>query len=192
MLTGIIPYQRLADDAAPVATALAVAGSPWAHVLVSAGALAGMTSVLLVFQLGQPRIFMAMARDGLLPRIFARLHPKYKTPLLPTLGTGILVALASMFIDISQAAELTNIGTLTAFIIVCGGVILLRKTDAARERPFSCPFVPAVPILGILFCLFLMISLPFVTWIRFFVWMGLGTLVYFLYGYRRSGMAAGS
>lgn len=189
VLTGIIPYQRLADDAAPVATALAVAGSPWAHVLVSAGALAGMTSVLLVFQLGQPRIFMAMARDGLLPRIFARLHPKYQTPLLPTLGTGILVALASMFIDISQAAELTNIGTLTAFIIVCGGVILLRKTDAARERPFSCPFVPTVPILGILFCLFLMISLPFVTWIRFFVWMGLGTVVYFLYGYRRSGMA---
>lgn len=188
VLTGIIPYQKLADDAAPVASALAVAGSPWAHVLVSAGALAGMTSVLLVFQLGQPRIFMAMARDGLLPKIFAILHPKYRTPLIPTIGTGILVALSSMFIDISQAAELTNIGTLTAFIIVCGGVILLRKTDSSRTRPFRCPFVPVVPILGIVFCLVLMISLPFVTWIRFFVWMALGVLVYFSYGYHRSGM----
>ena len=189
VLTGIIPYKELADDAAPVASALAVAGAPWAHVLVSAGALAGMTSVLLVFQLGQPRIFMAMARDGLLPPIFAKLHPKYRTPLLPTLATGILVALASMFIDIGQAAELTNIGTLTAFIIVCGGVIVLRKSDSERHRPFLCPFVPIVPALGITFCLILMISLPFVTWIRFFIWMGLGTLVYFLYGYHKSGLA---
>lgn len=188
VLTGIIPFKELADDAAPVASALAVAGSPWAHVLVSAGALAGMTSVLLVFQLGQPRIFMAMARDGLLPKIFAKLHPKYKTPLLPTILTGVLVAFASMFIDIGQAAELTNIGTLTAFIIVCGGVILLRKTDSERVRPFSCPFVPVVPLLGIFFCFFLMISLPVVTWIRFIIWMGLGVLVYFMYGYSNSGM----
>jgi len=186
VLTGILPYTKYVNDAAPVATALASTGQAWAHALVSIGALAGMTSVLLVFQLGQPRIFMAMARDGLLPQIFAKLHPKYKTPLLPTIMTGVLVGLASMFIDIGQAAELTNIGTLAAFIIVCGGVILLRKSDPAHERPFKCPFVPVVPMLGIIFCFVLMMSLPVITWIRFVVWMALGAGVYFLYGYKRS------
>ncbi|MBX9670219.1 MAG: amino acid permease [Candidatus Obscuribacterales bacterium] len=188
VLTGIMPYSKYVNDAAPVATALASTGQSWAHALVSVGALAGMTSVLLVFQLGQPRIFMAMARDGLLPKIFAVLHPKYKTPLLPTILTGVLVGVASLVIDIGQAAELTNIGTLAAFIIVCGGVILLRKTDKDRERPFKCPFVPLVPILGIVFCFILMLSLPVVTWIRFVVWMAAGALVYFLYGYRKSGL----
>ena len=189
VLTGIQPYTSYADDAAPVASALAAVGQPWAHVLVSIGALAGMTSVLLVFQLGQPRIFMAMARDGLLPKVFSKLHPKYKTPLIPTLLTGLFVAFFSMFIDIGQAAELTNIGTLAAFIIVCGGVLLLRKTNAEQDRPFLCPLVPWVPLMGILFCFVLMLSLPVVTWIRFFIWMGLGVAVYFLYGYRKSGLA---
>ncbi|MBX3076297.1 amino acid permease [Candidatus Obscuribacterales bacterium] len=186
VLTGIMPYTKYVNDAAPVATALASTGQAWAHGLVSIGALAGMTSVLLVFQLGQPRIFMAMARDGLLPKVFAILHPKYKTPLIPTIMTGVLVGLASMFIDIGQAAELTNIGTLAAFIIVCGGVILLRKTEPDHERAFKCPFVPVVPALGIIFCFILMMSLPVVTWIRFVVWMGLGAAVYFMYGYRKS------
>lgn len=186
VLTGIMPYSQYVNDAAPVATALASTGQAWAHALVSIGALAGMTSVLLVFQLGQPRIFMAMARDGLLPKIFSVLHPKYKTPFIPTLLTGAFVGLASLFIDIGQAAELTNIGTLAAFIIVCGGVIVLRKSHQDQERPFKCPFVPVVPILGIVFCFILMMSLPFITWIRFIVWMALGAAVYFLYGYRRS------
>lgn len=186
VLTGIMPYAEFADDAAPVLSALAYIHQDWAHVLVSIGALAGMTSVLLVFQLGQPRIFMAMARDGLLPKVFAKLHPKYKTPLVPTIATGVFVAFMSMFVDIGQAAELTNIGTLAAFIIVCGGVIVLRRTDANRERPFKCPLVPWLPIMGIAFCLVLMFSLPVITWIRFFVWMSLGAAVYFLYGYRKS------
>ncbi len=192
VLTGIMPYTRYADDAAPVASALAAVGQPWAHVLVSVGALAGMTSVLLVFQLGQPRIFMAMARDGLLPPIFAKLHPKYRTPLVPTILTGAFVAIFSMFIDISQAAELTNIGTLAAFIIVCGGVLLLRKTSPDQERPFKCPLVPVVPYAGIFFCFVLMLSLPVITWVRFAVWMGVGALVYFLYSYKHSKLHAKS
>ncbi|MBX9690790.1 MAG: amino acid permease, partial [Cyanobacteria bacterium] len=127
-----------------------------------------------------------MSRDGLLPPIFAKLHPKYRTPFLPTLLTGVFVAIFSMFIDIGQAAELTNIGTLAAFIIVCGGVLLLRKTSADHARPFRCPLVPFVPYAGIFFCFVLMLSLPVVTWIRFAVWMGLGALVYFLYGFKHS------
>ncbi|MDZ4832194.1 MAG: amino acid permease [Candidatus Melainabacteria bacterium] len=190
VLTGIMPYTQYVNDAAPVATALASTGQGWAHALVSIGALAGMTSVLLVFQLGQPRIFMAMARDGLLPKIFGKLHPKYKTPMVPTVLTGLLVGLASLFIDIGQAAELTNIGTLAAFIIVCGGVIVLRKTSKDQDRPFKCPFVPTVPILGIVFCFILMLSLPIITWIRFFVWMAAGAAIYFMYGYRRSRLNA--
>lgn len=185
VLTGIMPYTKYVNDAAPVATAIAATGQPWAHILVAIGALAGMTSVLLVFQLGQPRIFMAMARDGLLPAFFSKLHPTYRTPFIPTIITGVIVALSALFIDIGQAAELTNIGTLAAFIIVCGGVIVLRKTDPSHERPFKCPFVPFVPALGIVSCFILMLSLPFVTWIRFIGWMGLGVAIYFVYGFRR-------
>lgn len=186
ILTGILPYKSYLDDAAPVASALAAVGQPWAHMLVTVGALAGMTSVLLVFQLGQPRIFMAMSRDGLLPPIFAKLHPKYRTPLVPTIMTGVLVAIAAMFVDISAAAELTNIGTLAAFIIVCAGVIMLRKTNAEQPRPFKCPMVPFLPICGIFSCLILMLSLPLLTWFRFFIWMAIGIAIYFFYGYKHS------
>jgi basic amino acid/polyamine antiporter, APA family len=186
VLTGIMPYTKYLDDAAPVASALTVTGNPLAHLLVSLGALAGMTSVLLVFQLGQPRIFMAMARDGLLPKIFGKLHPVYRTPLLPTISTGLLVAFASLFCDIGQAAELTNIGTLAAFIIVCFGVTILRRTDPERVRPFQCPFVPLVPALGIISCFILMLSLPIITWIRFVVWMAIGFAIYAMYGYKHA------
>jgi APA family basic amino acid/polyamine antiporter len=190
VLTGILPYTRYTDDAAPVASALAAVGQPWAHLVVSIGALAGMTSVLLVFQLGQPRIFMAMARDGLLPPIFAKLHPVFKTPFVPTIATGVLVAVASMFCDIGQAAELTNIGTLAAFIIVCAGVTILRRTDPDRHRPFKCPLVPLVPTLGIVSCFVLMLSLPVITWIRFVVWMAVGVAIYAMYGYHNAGKIA--
>ncbi len=186
ILTGILPYKTFADDAAPVASALAAVGQPWAHMVVTIGALAGMTSVLLVFQLGQPRIFMAMARDGLLPKVFGQLHPKFRTPVLPTVLTGVLVAIAAMFVDISAAAELTNIGTLAAFIIVCAGVIVLRRTKAEQPRPFLCPMVPLVPMLGIISCSILMLSLPLITWIRFFVWMAIGITIYFMYGYKNA------
>lgn len=184
VLTGILPYQRYADDAAPVATALSVAGNPWAHLIVSVGALAGMTSVLLVFQLGQPRIFMAMARDGLLPKFLSNLHPKYRTPYIPTILTGLIVGVSCLCIDIGQAAELTNIGTLAAFIIVCAGVTVLRKSDPDRHRPFRCPWVPIVPVLGIISCFILMLSLPIITWFRFVIWMAIGIAIYFCYGYK--------
>jgi APA family basic amino acid/polyamine antiporter len=190
VLTGILPYQTYANDAAPVATAIAATKQPWAHIFVSIGALAGMTSVLLVFQLGQPRIFMAMSRDGLLPKMFSNLHPKYKTPFVPTILTGILVGFAALFIDIGFAAELTNIGTLAAFIIVCGGVLILRKTDPDHVRPFKCPLVPIVPWAGIISCFVLMLSLPINTWVRFVVWMGIGALLYWLYGFRHSKLSA--
>lgn len=185
VLTGILPYKTYAGDAAPVSTALASVGSSWAHILVSLGALAGMTSVLLVFQLGQPRIFMAMARDGLLPKFFGTLHPKFRTPIWPTLITGIFVGVSAMLVDIGQAAELTNIGTLAAFILVCGGVLVLRRTHPEFHRPFRCPFSPALPIVGILSCIALMMSLPVLTWIRFVVWMAVGMLIYLFYGCRK-------
>lgn len=186
VLTGILPYRTYAGDAAPVATALHAVGANWAYALVTIGALAGMTSVILVFQLGQPRIFMAMARDGLLPKIFGILHPKFRTPLFPTVLTGVVVGVSAMLLDIGQAAELTNIGTLAAFIIVCGGVMVLRKTHPDMERPFSCPFSPFVPVAGILSCVLLMLSLPVMTWLRFIGWMAIGMVIYFCYGYRNN------
>jgi len=189
VLTGMLPYKAYLNDAAPVATALAHTGNPWAQMIVALGALAGMTSVLLVFQLGQPRIFMAMARDGLLPGLFSRLHPRYRTPFIPTILTGIIVACSALVLDIGQAAELTNIGTLAAFILVCGGVLVLRRTDPAHERQFRCPLVPYVPIAGIVSCFLLMLSLPVITWARFIIWMACGMVIYFAYGYRRSGRA---
>src|SRR5262249_9790341 len=149
-------------------------GNPLAHVIVTLGALVGMTSVLLVLLLGQSRIFMAMSRDRLLPPSFAKLHPKFRTPYIPTIITGALVGLCALFLDIGQAAELTNIGTLSGFILVCAGVIVLRRIEPERERPFRCPWVPVVPILGIVSCFVLMISLPIITWLRFIVWMAIG------------------
>ncbi|HEY9789543.1 MAG TPA: amino acid permease [Candidatus Obscuribacterales bacterium] len=182
VLTGILPYTKYTNDAAPVASALAHTGNPFAQMIVAAGALAGMTSVLLVFQLGQPRIFMSMARDGLLPKFFGKLHPKYRTPFIPTILTGVFVALGAIFMDINAAAELCNIGTMTAFILVCGGVIALRKTHPNDERPFRCPLSPLLPGAGIVSCLVLMLSLPVGSWIRLFVWMAVGMVIYFSYG----------
>ena len=131
-----------------------------------------MTSVLLVFQLGQPRIFMAMARDGLLPQYFARIHPRFRTPYVTTIWTGVIVGGVAMLVDIGSLSDLTNIGTLFAFILVCVGVAVLRRTDAGRPRPFRVPLVPLFPIVGVLLCFMLMLSLPVLTWIRFFVWLG--------------------
>ena len=189
VLTGIRKYTDYTGDSAAVATAFA--GARWAQALVSAGALAGMTSVLLVFQLGQPRIFMAMSRDGLLPKVFARLHPRYRTPYITTIMTGLAVGGVAMFTDIGSLADLTNIGTLFAFALVCIGVIILRKTDPNRRRPFRVPLVPLLPILGVLMCVALMLSLPILTWIRFFMWLGLGVVVYLIYGMRNSKLQHG-
>src|SRR5216110_402237 len=140
ILTGIKKYTVYAGDAAAVATAFA--SKPWAQALVSAGALAGTTSVLLVFQLGQPRIFMAMARDGLLPQYFARIHPRFRTPHITTIWTGVFVGGVAMLVDIGSLADLTNIGTLFAFILVCLGVNILRRKAPDHIRPFRVPLAP--------------------------------------------------
>jgi len=189
VLTGIKKYTIYTGDAAAVATAFA--SQPWAEALVSAGALAGTTSVLLVFQLGQPRIFMAMARDGLLPEYFAKIHPRFRTPHITTIWTGVVVGVVAMVTNIGELADLTNIGTLFAFILVCIGVNVLRRVDPERARPFRVPFVPVFPILGVLMCLALMLSLPVMTWIRFVVWLGIGLLIYFLYSVRHSKIRRG-
>jgi len=189
VLTGMKKYTTYLGDSAAVATAFA--GKPWAQALISAGALAGLTSVLLVFQLGQPRIFMAMARDGLLPSYFARIHPRYRTPYITTIWTGLVVGGVAMFTDIGSLADLTNIGTLFAFALVCAGVIVLRRTDKDRPRPFRVPLVPLFPILGVLFCGALMLSLPVETWIRFFFWLVIGLVIYFTYSVRHSRLQRG-
>jgi len=189
VLTGIKKYTVYLGDSAAVATAFA--GKPWAQALVSAGALAGMTSVLLVFQLGQPRIFMAMARDGLLPEYFAKIHSRFRTPYITTIWTGIVVGGVAMLTDIGSLADLTNIGTLFAFVLVCLGVIVLRRKDRSRSRPFRVPMVPVFPLLGVFFCGVLMLSLPILTWIRFFVWLVFGLLIYFLYSIRHSRLRQG-
>jgi basic amino acid/polyamine antiporter, APA family len=189
VLTGIKKYTVYLGDPAAVATAFA--SKPWAQALVSAGALAGMTSVLLVFQLGQPRIFMAMARDGLLPQYFAKIHPRYRTPHITTIWTGVIVGVVSMVTDIGSLADLTNIGTLFAFILVCCGVVVLRRTDPGRHRPFRVPFVPVFPIIGVILCAALMLSLPVLTWLRFFLWLIIGLVIYFLYGIRHSKLREG-
>jgi APA family basic amino acid/polyamine antiporter len=189
VLTGILKYTTYLGDSAAVATAFA--SKPWAQALVSAGALAGLSSVLLVFQLGQPRIFMAMARDGLLPGYFARIHPRFRTPHITTIWTGLIVGGVAMVTDIGSLSDLTNIGTLFAFILVCLGVLVLRRTDRNRPRPFRVPFVPWFPILGVILCLALMFSLPIETWVRFIVWLIIGLAIYFLYSVRHSRLRQG-
>jgi APA family basic amino acid/polyamine antiporter len=190
VLTGIKKYSVYLGD--PAAAATAFASHRWAQALVSAGALAGMSSVLLVFQLGQPRIFMAMARDGLLPEYFAKIHPRFRTPHVTTIWTGVVVGAVAMLVDIGSLSDLTNIGTLFAFILVCIGVAVLRRTDSMRPRPFRVPFVPVFPIIGVILCLALMLSLPVLTWLRFFAWLGIGLLIYFLYSVRHSKLRRGT
>src|SRR5437762_3960074 len=189
VLTGMKKYSVYAGDSAAVATAFG--GTRWAQALVSAGALAGMTSVLLVFQLGQPRIFMAMARDGLLPQYFARIHNRFRTPYITTIWTGVAVGGVAMVTDIGSLADLTNIGTLFAFVLVCLGVIILRRKEAHRPRPFRVPMVPLFPLLGVLLCVVLMLSLPLETWGRFIIWLIIVLSIYFLYSVRHSKLRRG-
>jgi APA family basic amino acid/polyamine antiporter len=187
VLTGIVPFSMLAT-AEPLATALNAIKLNWVAGVVSFGAIVATTAVLLVFQLGQPRIFFSMARDGLLPKYFASVHPKFKTPHVTTIWTGVFVGFFAAFVDINEAVELTNIGTLFAFVLVNIGIIILRYKEPERPRPFKTPLVPLIPILGILSNLYLMISLPWVTWVRFGIWLIIGLSIYTLYGFRKSAL----
>ncbi len=185
VLTGMIPWDKL-GVADPLAAALAYVGADAAAGLVAFGAVISMTAVLLVFQYGQPRIFFSMSRDGLLPPYFKEIHPKYKTPHKTTIWTGVVVATISAVANINEIVELTNIGTLFAFVLVCAGIIILRYKDPHRPRAFKTPLVPLVPLLGIASCIYLMAGLPFVTWIRFGLWLLAGLLLYFVYGFWHS------
>ncbi len=189
VVTGMVPA-RLLDMNAPLASAFVLRGLHALSGIISLGAVAGLTSVLLVLLLGQSRVFYAISRDGLLPPAFCRVHPRFKTPYIPTILTGIAVAIAAGLLPIQEIAELTNIGTLFAFVLVCLGLWILRHLEPDLARPFRTPLVPLVPILGALFCGYLMSSLPLVTWVRFFIWMGIGFVIYFSYGRFHSRVAA--
>jgi basic amino acid/polyamine antiporter, APA family len=186
VLTGMVPYNKINIDA-PVSDAFRQVGLPWAELLVSVGAVAGITSVLLVMMLSQPRIFLAMARDGLLPTgFFGAIHERFRTPWKSTILTGICVATMGAVLPLQILAELVNIGTLLAFVIVCTAVLIMRRTHPHVERPFRVPFGPVLPVLGILSCLMLMFSLPAANWVRLFVWLAVGLVIYFLYGHKHS------
>ncbi len=188
VLTGMVPYNKIDIDA-PVSNAFKQIGLPWAQFLVSLGAIAGITSVLLVMMLSQARIFLAMARDGLIPtKFFGDVHEKFRTPWKSTMLTGVFVLLLAGFLPLRVLADLVNIGTLFAFVIVCAAVMIMRKTHPEAERPFRAPFVPVVPILGIIICIVLMFSLPEENWFRLFGWLLIGLFIYFFYGRKHSIM----
>ena len=186
VLTGMVPYTSLADSADPLAYALQAAGFSRVGWIVALGAAISMMAVLLVFQYGQPRIFFAMARDGLLPAWAARLNPKTRIPSTTTIITGAVVALGAMVGDAAETYDLTNIGTLFAFALVCIGVLVLRVVEPDRPRPFRVPVVWAIAPLGTAACLFIMVGLPYQAWERFAIWLGVGLLLYFAYGYSHS------
>jgi APA family basic amino acid/polyamine antiporter len=185
VLTGMMPWSTL-NTAEPLSVAMRVVNKNWAAGIVAFGSVVAHTAVLLVFQLGQPRIFFSMARDGLLPPSFAKVHPRFKTPHVTTIWSGVFVATAAAIASLDEMADLCNIGTLSAFIIVCTGVVVLRYRDPVWPRPFKTPLVPIVPALGVIFCFYLVLGLPVTAWIRFGVWLLMGLALYYAYGYTHS------
>jgi APA family basic amino acid/polyamine antiporter len=189
VLTGIMRYDQLGNDA-PVANALKALGYNRLRIIVTTGALMGMLSSLLVYQYGQARVWFAMSRDRLLPAMFSAVHKVYQTPYISTWIAGLFVGIPAGIWDIDTLAELSNIGTLFAFVLVSAGVITLRRTQPERPRSFKVPLVPLLPMISIACCIVLMAGLPLLTWIRFFAWLIIGLFIYFLFGKQRSHLAA--
>jgi APA family basic amino acid/polyamine antiporter len=190
VLTGLVKWDTLVDDAAPVVNTLKKLHFTGVRLVVLLGAMMGMISSLLVFQLGQARVWFAMSRDGLFPKIFGRVHPKYQTPAFSTWVAGFVVGIPAGLLDIGTLADLSNIGTLFAFALVAGGVLILRYREPERRRAFRAPGGPIAPILTILTCLLLMAGLPIMNWIRFVVWLIIGLVLYAAYGSRKSTLRA--
>ncbi len=189
VLTGMLPYNQISLEA-PVSEAFKSVGLTWAQFVVAGGAFAGITSVLMVLMLSQPRVLLAISRDGLLPRsFFAAVHPRFRTPWKTTILTGVVVAAGSSLLPLDALAELVNIGTLLAMVMVCSSVLIMRRTHPDAHRPFRVPWSPLLPALGILLCLGLMLSLPATNWLRLFVWLAAGLVIYFAYGRHHSVLA---
>lgn len=191
VFTGIVPFASLKtslahEKAEPLTLAMQYINLPWAAVIVAFGSIVAHIAVLLVLQMGQSRIFFSMARDGLLPAVFSNVHKKFKTPHIATIITGLVVASIAAFTNIDEMVDLTNIGTLFAFVLVCFGIIILRVKEPGRHRAFKVPLNPVIPLLGVASCIFLMTGLPGVTWIRFVVWLVIGLVVYFSYSIKHS------
>jgi APA family basic amino acid/polyamine antiporter len=197
VMVGLVPYREMLNEPAPLVVAIEAAaqkaaGTPWeglmaaVQILVTVGALAGLSSVMVVMILAQPRIFLSMSRDGLLPPWAGRIHPRYRTPHISTVVTGIAVAIAAGLTPIGTLGNLVSIGTLMAFVIVSLGIIVMRRTQPDLPRPFRMPMVPLLPLLSAGISLLLMAGLPWATWERLILWMGIGVVFYFVYGYRKS------
>ena len=195
-LSGLVPWQSVLDDAAPVVNALkklsVIPGAHrlhWVRLAVLFGAMTGMISSLLVYQLGQARVWFAMSRDGLLPRVFSHVHPRFRTPAFSTWVAGFVVGIPAGLFDIGTLADLSNIGTLFAFVLVSIGVIILRYREPDRPRGFRAPFGPVIPVLSVVCCILLMAGLPILTWLRFFAWLVIGLVIYFFYSRHHSEFA---
>ena len=188
VVTGMVKYTDIKIDA-PLAEAFRSVGQSGIATVISVGALVGLTTVMMILMLGQSRVFFAMSRDRLLPSAFAKVSPRFGTPLRTTILTGVVVAVISTFVPLSELAELVNIGTLFAFVLVAIGVLVLRRTRPDLKRAFRCPGVPVVPVLAVLAAFYLMLNLPGATWVRFFVWMALGFAFYLVYAARHSRLA---
>jgi APA family basic amino acid/polyamine antiporter len=185
VVTGMVKYTSIKVDA-PLAAAFRSVGQPLFATIISVGALFGLTTVMMILMLGQSRVFFAMSRDRLLPPAFSKVSERFGTPIRTSITTGTVVALLATFVPLSELAELVNIGTLFAFILVAIGVLVLRRTRPDLPRAFRCPGVPVVPVLAVLASFYLMLNLPAATWIRFVVWMAIGFILYFAYSARHS------
>jgi APA family basic amino acid/polyamine antiporter len=190
VLTALVNYKYL-NVPDSLAVGIEATGVRWGALLVKIGALGGLTSTMIVMLLGQSRVFFSMSKDGLLPKFFSNVHPRFRTPWISSLTVGLVVAVFASTIPLDDLGEMTSIGTLLAFMIVCAGILILRKRRPDLPRPFRAPFMPVTPILGILISFGLMLGLPLVTWIRLFVWLIIGLVIYFTYGKKHSRVQEG-